>query len=221
MYKIFIMTVALVFAIQSVWAQKSKKGKGGDDGEDSKSEIKEWKKRKKEMDPLKFKSIYEEYGTLQGEATRSRKQLDILTAQIQEKQAALNERTEKAASLAAEYENAKKEAEQAKEEAQRKAAESEVLLSPTSNEDFSKGIVYQVETGAKRDPSLSEYQKYGNFWQTHDGGEKRYVIAYFRDYWEADAFKNMMRKIGVADAYVYSYKDGKPIGMQDARKSSR
>jgi vacuolar-type H+-ATPase subunit I/STV1 len=216
------LNLFLVFALLAavpLQAQKGKKGKkDSDDDGDKKAAAKEWKNKMKAMDPLKFKAIYEEYGTLQGEYSRSQKQIGVLKNQLNDKERILVERSEKAEALVKELEAAKAQAEANKET---ETQSNEVVLSPVQSQDFSKGIVYQVETGAKRDPSLAEYQQYGNFWQTYEGGEKRYSLAYFRDYWEADAFKNVMRKIGVADAYVYSYKDGRPIGIQDARKADR
>ncbi len=211
------LLLILVLAAQPLAAQKGKKGKKDSDDGDSKAAAKEWDKKKKATDPLKFKAIYEEYGTLQGESSKTKKQIDVLQNQLKDKERLLSERTEKVESLLQELEKAKQQAQEQEEVVE----QAPVVLSPSGDQDFSKGVVYQVETGAKRDPALSEYQQYGNFWQSYENGEKRYTIAYFRDYWEADAFKNMMRKIGVSDAYVYSYKDGKPIGLQDARKNDK
>jgi hypothetical protein len=45
-------------------------------------------------------------------------------------------------------------------------------------------------------------------------GVKKYTIAAFRDYWEADLFKKYLREMGVNDAWIVSYKDGVRVQIE-------
>ncbi|MCS6833093.1 MAG: hypothetical protein NZ521_05940, partial [Flammeovirgaceae bacterium] len=44
-------------------------------------------------------------------------------------------------------------------------------------------------------------------WVEEEDGVKKYTIAYFRDYWEADTFKKYMREMGVKDAWIVAYEN--------------
>ena len=47
-----------------------------------------------------------------------------------------------------------------------------------------------------------------------EDGVKKYTIAAFRDYWEADLFKKYLREMGVNDAWIVSYKDGVRVQIE-------
>ncbi len=84
----------------------------------------------------------------------------------------------------------------------------------------SKGIVYKVQIGAYHGIDLREYAKANqnlNFELGEDGTIK-YTLGEFKDYWEADKFKQYLRKMGVKDAWIVTYKDGKRVTMKDARE---
>jgi hypothetical protein len=77
----------------------------------------------------------------------------------------------------------------------------------SSGDDYTKGVVYKVQIGAFRNKDLSKFQDKGNFWIEEEDGVKKYTIAYFRDYWEADTFKQYMIKMGVKDAWIVAYEN--------------
>ena len=64
------------------------------------------------------------------------------------------------------------------------------------SDDYTKGIVYRVQIGAFNDPKLKDLQTKGQFWVEEEDGMKKYTIANFRDYWEADIFKKYIREMG-------------------------
>lgn len=168
-----------------------------------KQEVKEWKKKQKAMSAMQFKAMYEEYGQLQKESNNLKKIIASTTKRINSLDQSVNSRTEDLSKINIQIEEAK----QKQEEAQ---AETESKEEAGFGEDFTKGVVYRVEVGAMREKNkhLEQYQ-IGNFWSTAEDGKKRYTLAHFRDYWEADTFKKHLRSLGISDAYVYAYRDNK------------
>lgn len=89
---------------------------------------------------------------------------------------------------------------------------------PVKN-DIISGLVFKVQVGAFTNKDLSKYfDNNPNF-----GGEvgkestepQRINIGVFRNYWEADTFKKYMREMGVKDAWIVPYRDGKRIEIKD------
>lgn len=80
------------------------------------------------------------------------------------------------------------------------------------------GVTYKVQIGAFKNKDLTKY--FGtskNFSGEVDAdGTKKYTICFFKDYWEADNFKKYIREMGVKDAWVVAYKEGKRIPLKDA-----
>lgn len=75
-------------------------------------------------------------------------------------------------------------------------------------DDYSEGTVYRVQVGAFRNKDLMKFVGHRRFHAEEDAdGVKKYTIAAFRDYWEADLFKKYMREMGVKDAWIVAYKD--------------
>jgi hypothetical protein len=74
-----------------------------------------------------------------------------------------------------------------------------------------------VQIGAFRDKNLQKYFKnHKNFSGEVDAdGTKKYTLGCFKDYWEADNFKKYMREMGVTDAWIVAYKDGKRVPIKD------
>ncbi|MGI9543756.1 MAG: Ezrin/radixin/moesin family protein, partial [Cyclobacteriaceae bacterium] len=46
-------------------------------------------------------------------------------------------------------------------------------------------------------------------------GTQRYTLGNFKDYWQADKFKKYLREMGVKDAWIVPYKDGRRVPMKD------
>jgi hypothetical protein len=81
-----------------------------------------------------------------------------------------------------------------------------------------QGLIYKVQIGAFKNKNLEKYlENHVNFsGDIDDDGTKKYTLGYFSDYWEADNFKKYLREMGVRDAWIVSYKDGKRVSMKDA-----
>lgn len=160
----------------------------------SKEELKEWKKKQKSMDPLEFKTIFEEYGKLQGASSKQNRNRNALKKEIDQKSKQIASRDETLEELSTKY-----------KELQETCGDMDV--SPLG-EDFSKGVVFKVQIGAFAKIDLSEFADVtGNFGIENKEGVNKYTIAYFRDYKEAHVFKKYMRAMGIPDAWVVVYED--------------
>ena len=85
----------------------------------------------------------------------------------------------------------------------------------SARDDYSKGTVYRVQVGAFRNKDLMKFTEHKRFHAEEDqDGVKKYTIAAFRDYWEADLFKKYLREMGVKDAWIVAYKDGSRVQIE-------
>ena len=79
--------------------------------------------------------------------------------------------------------------------------------------DFSKGVVFKVQVGAFKNKDLQKYfdnnPNFGGEARKEPTDPQKITIGIFRDYWEADTFKKYMRDMGVKDAWIVPYRDGR------------
>ncbi|KXX68676.1 hypothetical protein [Flammeovirga sp. SJP92] len=210
MKRIFIL-LFIAFSIIAVdndlYAQKKKKkSKSSDSKKNEKAEIKEWKKKLKETDPLKFRDMTQELNTLRGQASGLKAEISKLEQEKGSFDAKLKEKDNTIADLKAENEKLKKK------------MDNNVS---NSGDDYTKGIVYKVQIGAFKNRDLSKFQDKGNFWMEDQDGLKKYTIAYFRDYGEADQFKKYMRAMGVKDAWIVAYDDNVRKDIKDVQRKGK
>ncbi len=212
---------------------------------DEKMVRKEWKARLKATDPLEFKTIVEERDQLKTGASAKQAELDAKTSEVTTLKTA-NDRceTEKAeidtklktaeqqladllaktkASVAAEKgaPKAVAAAKSAAPVAPKAPKAPKAAPAPETQEEpetTGPGVTYKVQIGAFKNKDLTKY--FGtskNFSGEVDAdGTKKYTICFFKDYWEADNFKKYMREMGVKDAWVVAYKEGKRVPLKDA-----
>ena len=160
--------------------------------------IRNGKKKLKATTPVQFKTLYEGYNTLTKENNAIKKQVATLEAQSESGSQALSGKDSKIDQLEAKLDKAKEIIAELKDKSG---------SSNGSGEDYTRGIVYKVQIGAFRDPRLAEFTATGNWWEEEADGLKKYTIGYFRDYTEADLFKQYIRTMGVSDAWVVAYED--------------
>lgn len=193
MKNLFIITLLSFFVLggglmESAYAQKqSKKEK-----KQAKKEAKKWKGKMKDMDPLKFKAMYEDVNTLTAENSALKKNITSLENQIKDQQSLVSSKEQEVVDL------------------QKKLADIQSDCGKNVTEggdDYTQGIVYKVQIGAFRNKDLSQFQESGNFWTEDEDGIKKYTIGFFRDYWEADTFKKYLREMGVKDAWIVAYEN--------------
>ncbi len=171
----------------------------------SKKERKTWKKKMKQMDPLKFKEMYEEVNSLKAESAALKKNIGSLETQLRNQESLTASKDEEIGNL------------------QQKVAQLQADCGENvtaSGDDYSKGVVFKVQIGAFRNKDLSQFQDKGNFWTEDEDGVKKYTIGYFRDYWEADTFKKYLREMGVKDAWIVAYEDNQRKDIKDVLEST-
>lgn len=167
-------------------------------GQMTKEESKEWAKKIKSLTPESYKQLVEEKEALSTEVIKLKQENEVLKAQVSDL-------------------NTKLKAAQAAQEERQQAAAAAAANVPV-NTMAAKGVIYKVQIGAFKNKDLSKYfENNKNFSGEIDAdGTKKYTLGSFPTYWEADNFKKYLREMGVSDAWVVAYKDGKRIELKDA-----
>lgn len=157
----------------------------------SKKEAKEWKKKLKKITPQSFKQIIDENNSLKSQISNLRSELDNVDDQLAIKNDQINQYSAQAEDLRAQL----------------------AAPSPAGNIDENVGVIFKVQIGAYEQINLSDGNS-SNF-GSEKGALNKYTIGLFKDYWEADTFKKYMREMGVKDAWIVAYKDGRRVDMKD------
>ncbi len=177
----------------------------------SKEEKKEWKRKAKELkkNPILLKQISDENESMKSEISAYKRQISSLEAKVDEKQNEVDQLKQQVSRLEAELAASKE-----RLAAVKKEAESEPAEKPVYDDS---GVVFKVQIGAFRNKDLSKYfNNTENFsGEITDEGVQKITLGRFRDYWEADTFKKYLREMGVSDAWIVPYKDGKRVAMKD------
>ena len=180
----------------------------------TKEEKKEWKTKYKayKKDLEGFKDLVEENGTLKSQLSTNKRQLSNLQSQMGEKDAKIAELQDQLNRAQAQI-AAAKQAEMAAKDAlgNQKPVQVE-SKSPISMD----GVVFKVQIGAFEKKDMSKFFDNNPMFsgQSEDGMQK-ITIGFFRDYWEADTFKKYLREMGVKDAWIVPFKDGKRVPIKD------
>lgn len=192
--KNFVILFGILFLVASVsttYAQLSKEEK------------KEWKRKAKALkkNPEELKNLYDENDALKSEISGYKRQISSLEGQVKEKDNQIASMTQKLRSM----------------EQDLAAAQEAAASRPASGSALDdSGVVFKVQIGAFRDRDMSKYfDNNENFSGETDEGVQKITLGRFRDYWEADTFKKYLREMGVGDAWIVPYKDGKRVAMKD------
>ena len=177
----------------------------------SKEEKKEWKTKYKayKKDLEGFKDLVEENGTLKSQLSTTKRQLTTLQSEMGENDAKVAEMQDQVTRLQAQV-AAAKDAELAAKNAlgNKKPVDS----SPMSMD----GVVFKVQIGAFEKKDMSKFFDNNPMFSGQDEeGMQKISIGFFRDYWEADTFKKYIREMGVKDAWIVPFKDGKRVPIKD------
>jgi hypothetical protein len=199
MKKLLVLTLSLLIGF-SVSAQLSK---------DEKKEWKtKWKAYKKDLEG--FKDLVEEVGTLKSELSTAKRQLTTLQSQMGDKDAKIAELEDQATRMRVQVAAAKDAELQAKKAAGSRPVA--VAKSPMSPD----GIVFKVQIGAFAKKDMSKFFDNNPMFSGMDeNGMQKITVGFFRDYWEADTLKKYLREMGVKDAWIVPFKDGKRVPIKD------
>lgn len=175
----------------------------------SKQEQKQWKKRIKALSPEQYKTLLEQNKSLSSQVSSLKSDLDGVDDRIAEKDNQISTYQEQVSDLRSQLSAAK----QAAESNQGNTGSS----NSGSNIDENVGVVFKVQIGAFKNKDLTKFLQVGkNFsGEVDENGLKRYSLGIFKDYWEADTFKKYLREMGVKDAWIVSFKDGKRVPIKD------
>ncbi len=201
-----VLCLAVVHDSEAQKKKKKSKSKRDDGGKIDKAEVKKWKRKLKSLDPLQYKQMSEEYDLLKGENSNLKRQTSVLERQTSDAEEALSDAESELRNMTKKYNDLKKNYEDG------------TKIATTAVDDYTKGIVYRVQIGAFRNPKLKSLQTTGQFWVEDGDGTKKYTIANFRDYWEANTFKKYMRKMGVKDAWIVAYEDDQRKNIKEVLK---
>lgn len=172
----------------------------------SKKEAKQWKKRIKALEPEQYKTLIEENKSLKSQVSSLKNELSSVDDRIADKDDQIAQYESQISDLRNQVASAKK----AASVAQTQPADVGGRI------DESKGVVFKVQIGAFAKKDLSKYaQSSETFSGETDGNVQKYSLGVFRDYWEADTFKKYLREMGVKDAWIVSFKDGKRVPIKE------
>lgn len=199
MKKLLLVTLCLAFGFTSSFAQLSKEEK------------KEWKSKYKayKKDLEGFKELVEENGTLKSQFSSTKRQLEDVKSQISDKDARISDLQDENVRLKSQVAAAQAAAQEA-----RNAMASKPTAEPAPMS--MDGVVFKVQVGAFEKKDLSKFfDNNPMFSGESEDGMQKITLGFFRDYWEADTFKKYLREMGVKDAWIVPYKDGKRVPIKE------
>ena len=170
----------------------------------SKQAAKELKKTMKALSPEEFKAMVDQNSALQ-------QQVKELSSDLSASESEYRQKQQEVAVLQAKVQNLEQD-----------LAEAQVIdvssgTASGNNTRVSRGVVFKVQIGAFRNKDLSKYfgtsENFGG--EVDADGTQRYTLGNFSDYWQADKFKKYLREMGVKDAWIVPYKDGRRVPMKD------
>ncbi|MFZ9044246.1 MAG: Ezrin/radixin/moesin family protein [Cyclobacteriaceae bacterium] len=185
----------------------------------SKSEKKVWKKRIKQLEPEQYKALIDDNKSLKGQMNSLQTELSGVDQTIADKDDQIEQLQSQVSDLRAEVNNAKAQAQRAVAEVRQEQPRQNTQKGTQVNDQV--GVVFKVQIGAFKKKDLSKYKNAGsNFTADKNAdGLQTYALGVFRDYWDADTFKKYLREMGVKDAFIASYKDGKRVPIKEVLES--
>lgn len=182
------------------------------DAQMSKQETKEWKKRIKALSPEQYKALLEENKSLKGQLSSLKKEVAGVDDRIKEKDDQIADYQDQVSSLRRELADAKK---KAVENLGSGTTEGNTRSLSSGGAVSEKGVLFKVQIGAFKKKDLSDFSKNNPSFQLDEkDGVMKYTIGMFKDYWEADTFKKYLREMGVKDAWIVAFKDGKRVPIK-------
>ncbi|MCV9387846.1 Ezrin/radixin/moesin family protein [Reichenbachiella ulvae] len=173
----------------------------------SKKETKEWKKRIKALSPEQYKALLEENKSLKGQLSSLKKEVSGVDEKLAAKDDQIADYQDQVSAL-------RKDLAEAKKNAKSDGGEQQVATRGIGVP--AKGVLFKVQIGAFAKKDLSKFAQNNPAFEVDDDDDiMRYTVGAFQDYWEADTFKKYLREIGVSDAFIVAYKDGKRVPIKE------
>ncbi len=197
---LMILTLCFSFGMLANLQAQSKKEK-----EKLKKEEKKWKARKKKMmdKPLKFKDMTE---GIQALPTQN----EGLSRQLESLKESLTYRNKQNKTLQEELDKLLADPNAGTEN------NSESTTSEKDDGDYKKGRIFKVQVSYMADDVDVSSGNSDMVGREIVDGKYKYTLGYFRDYWEAQNFKNHLREMGLKDAWIVSYVDNVRTDITEA-----
>lgn len=178
----------------------------------TKKEISEWKKKKKKMTVEAFKRLSDENVAQRAMIASSQGEIQNLEKQLSAKDDKVSDLQKQVTRMQAAYQVSQREIENLKSQPNRPAYRVET----SGGEDFDIGVVFKVQVGAFRKIDLNKYANSSkDFSEEEKEDLRKYVIGNFRNYDDANVLKRYLREMGVEDAWIVPYRDGKRVPLKD------
>lgn len=177
----------------------------------SKKEVKEWKKRKKKMSIEDFKLLYDQNVTQKAQIASAEGEIQNLERQVSSKDDKVSDLQKQVTRMQAAYQAAQREIENIKDESITPVYNPELI----NGEDFSVGVVFKVQVGAFRKIDLAKYAETAKDFDQEGNELRKYIIGNFRNYDDANILKRYLREMGVSDAWIVPYRDGKRVPLKE------
>ena len=88
---------------------------------------------------------------------------------------------------------------------------------PAGMEDARTGVIYRVQIGAFEEREIAEDLNTSDMLKLdREGDLQKVVIGLFRDYDRASRLRTQLREMGVRDAWIVTYRDGRRINIEKA-----
>ncbi len=179
----------------------------------AKKERKEWKKRKKTMSIDDFRALIEEQVQLKASNAAAVSDIESLEGQVANKDTQIGDLQKQVTRMQAAYQAAQRELDNLKENPPQQPVYNPDLV---NGEDFSVGVVFKVQVGAFRKMDLQKYANTSNQFAEEDADDlRKYVIGNFRNYEDANVLKRYLREMGVDDAWIVPYRDGRRVPLRE------
>lgn len=179
----------------------------------SKQEENEWKAKAKDYksNPAALKAVFSERDRLRMENAE-------ISTKLEDAESALRDKEEQVNSLLDEVNQLNDQLLATTEMLNMQAQEEPAQEVPSSNEDaMETGLVFKVQVGAYKKRKLNNRLDTSDDLDLEtEGGLQKIILGKFRDYQMAEELRLYMVKIGIKDAWVVPYRDGKRISLKDA-----
>ena len=177
----------------------------------TKKEAKEWKKRKKKMSVEDFKVLYDQNVIQKARIASSAGEIQNLERQVSSKDDQVSDLQKQVTRMQAAYQAGQREIENLKDQSITPVYNPELI----NGEDFSVGVVFKVQVGAFRKIDLAKYAETAKDFDQESNELRKYIIGNFRNYDDANVLKRYLREMGVSDAWIVPYRDGKRVPLKE------
>lgn len=201
-FLVLILVVVNLFVAHDSYAQLSKE------------EEKEWKTKAKDYksNPAALKAVFDERDRLRLENAEIADKLDDAESALKDKEAQMK-------SLLDEVNQLNDQLLATTEMLNMQAQEEPEMVARPAQEETENGLVFKVQVGAYRKRKLDNSMDTSEDLDLEmEGGMQKIILGKFRDYQMAENLRKYMAEIGIKDAWVVPYRDGRRISLKEALK---